>query len=97
MQRGSTLPKAGADSLAEVSKLRAVVEEERRLRSVAVAEWSQRCDVLEAWNRKLVGVLAAFKVLSYHSVAALEPFQRKFMSSTSNKIYTSVSTSDFIE
>ncbi|XP_049792400.1 TNF receptor-associated factor 3 [Schistocerca nitens] len=46
---------------AELAKLRSALDEERRLRGVAVAEFRQRCDALDQWNKKLVQVLAAFK------------------------------------
>ncbi|XP_049766247.1 TNF receptor-associated factor 3 [Schistocerca cancellata] len=44
-----------------LAKLRSALDEERRLRGVAVAEFRQRCDALDQWNKKLVQVLAAFK------------------------------------
>ncbi|XP_049938932.1 TNF receptor-associated factor 3 [Schistocerca serialis cubense] len=52
-----------------LAKLRSALDEERRLRGVAVAEFRQRCDALDQWNKKLVQVLAAFKLFKYVEAA----------------------------
>ncbi|XP_047122131.1 TNF receptor-associated factor 3 [Schistocerca piceifrons] len=52
-----------------LAKLRSALDEERRLRGVAVAEFRQRCDALDQWNKKLVQVLAAFKLFIYVEAA----------------------------